>query len=306
MKALAAFVGTVVTFAAFAPSALGGLTDAAPTDAAAQVTQTVTNATAPANTAAAPVLQTASTTTAPLTTAAAPVAQTVTTTAAPVTAAAAPVLQTVTTTADPVVAPVATALTPVVQAVTNTTATAVSAAAPVTERVAPVAATADRLTPTAQRRDEVTTVLSPVATAVSGSTDARTPVSVAPAAGQGSTKTAPPVARRAQQQPTGTLLPASTSDMVVAPSFSTTDTTHGAREPRAQAPDSPLPGLPLRDTIPGLAGTLSAAASSGSVAFFAALLTLFIIAIPSVGRWLRPALDVARPSGFVSPIEVPG
>lgn len=305
MKALAAFVGTVVTFAAFAPSALGGLTDAAPTDAAAQVTQTVTNATAPANTAAAPVLQTASTTTAPLTTAAAPVAQTVTTTAAPVTAAAAPVLQTVTTTADPVVAPVATALTPVVQAVTNTTTTAVSAAAPVTERVAPVAATADRLTPTAQRRDEVTTVLSPVATAVSGSTDARTPVSVAPAAGQGSTKTAPPVAHRAQQQPTGTLVTASTPDALIAPSSPTTDT-HGAREPSAQAPDSPLPGLPLRDTIPGLAGTLSAAASSGSVAFFAALLTLFIIAIPSVGRWLRPALDVARPSGFVSPIEVPG
>jgi hypothetical protein len=279
MKALAAFVGTVVTFAAFAPSALGGLTDAAPTDAAAPVT----NATAPTTTAAAPVLQTANTTAAPLTTAAAPVTQTVTTTAAPLTAAAAPVVQAATTTAAPVVAPV-------------------------TERVTPIAAMTDRPTRTARPRDDVKTVPSPVqspaATAASGSTDARTPVSIAPTAQQGSTKTSPPVTRRASQ-PTGTVLPASTRDALIAPSPSSTDT-HGAREPRAQAPDSPLPGLPLRDTIPGLAGTLSAAGSSGSVVFIAALLTLFMIAIPSVGRWLRPVLDVARPSGFVSPIEVPG
>jgi hypothetical protein len=286
MKALAAFVGAVVTFAAFAPSALGGLTDAAPTDAAAPVT----NATAPTTTAGAPVLQTANTTAAPLTTAAAPVVQAATTTAAPV------------------VAPVATAVAPVVQTVANTTATAVSAAAPVTKRVTPIAATADRPTPTARQRDEITTVQSPVqspaATAASGSTEARISVSVAPTAGQDSTKIVPPVTRRGSQ-PTGTVLPASTPDALIAPSPSTTDT-HGAREPRAQAPDSPLPGLPLRDTIPGLAGTLSAAGSSGSVVFIAALLTLFMIAIPSVGRWLRPVLDVARPSGFVSPIEVPG
>jgi hypothetical protein len=76
-------------------------------------------------------------------------------------------------------------------------------------------------------------------------------------------------------------------------------------EPPATASKPPLPPQPVRDTG-SLGGWLTGGASGAGAALFATLLGVLTLAIPAAGRRLRPAADICRPPGFVTPIDVPG
>jgi hypothetical protein len=387
VKGTAAFLGTLVSFAAFAPSALGGLTDLAPVDAASPLSQAtsapltqkitetvaaVTDAAAPvtaaapkresqptANVANAAALEPVSAATAPLalatvapvSNAASPVVQQTTTAVAPVTDAVAPVVHQTTALVQPVTETIAAATTPVVttlvvpvvQTVSTVTAPVLNeasevlaATAPVTELVAPVLTAAAPVT-----EPLLTTSLleqaagrAPADTTGAGSTrriaPAAEPVATAPAAASVSSS---PGSRPGPDEPaSGTrsepvarvhadAAPASASTRTEAPApggpfvrppVGSHPTNVGAPAHHGDATLAPsathasAPLVPVPDVARGLAGVLAAAGALSAFTFLAALLGLFVLPTPSVGRWLRPALDVIRPPGVVSPIEVPG
>jgi hypothetical protein len=68
-----------------------------------------------------------------------------------------------------------------------------------------------------------------------------------------------------------------------------------------QAPPLPPPSIPL-----GLGVAAGSAASGFGLALLSALLASFVLAAPRLGRWLRPAPDLARSPAYVSLLERPG
>jgi hypothetical protein len=71
---------------------------------------------------------------------------------------------------------------------------------------------------------------------------------------------------------------------------------------------TPVPGIPGRGPAPFALPSLGGAFADGLLlaAGMLALLTIFFLTAPGLGRWIRTSAEKWPPPGLVSPIEVPG
>jgi translation initiation factor IF-2 len=78
--------------------------------------------------------------------------------------------------------------------------------------------------------------------------------------------------------------------------------------PTGTGPGSPAPGIPGHGPAPFALPSLGGSFADGLVlaAGLLALMTIFFLTAPGLGRWIRTSAEKWPPPGLVSPIEVPG